>query len=1042
MCHAADIRSPASRGPACPPDCVTAMKLPLWCRRAPTRLLPAQISQRPLALLVLLALCGAVWIPTARLAQAQDIVQPIGPEQDVDSDEDGLPDVDERELGTSPRSPDTDGDGLLDGWEVQGYRNGRLFEPLHMYGADPLRKDIFVEIDWMLTADGSSTENARLAYQAAVDITRVFEDSGTGIRIHFDLGADIESLLAPEEIDDAFDTDAFAATLDTAKLIPFRESFPSRPGCAQAEGQLSLYNLYTHSQYFRSARRNLFYYVIIAEQERPTQAEPSLGDASFNAFVDDFSDESARFAGLRPTGVHAILVYRRPLHSVDAETQRFRFSSALLHELGHAFGLGHGGVLANGRWDNSNDRANYVSVMNYRYLFWGTELRDGKPRIDFSHGVFTRSLVEHSLLESVGMGAFANDHILANLRVSRLPDSPFVSNIDWDRDGVLSGEPVRFDLNANQIIDDSPSSDHDDWRHLERSGFNGIGRRAFRGCGLSCARGETVVRLFGDYDGDGVTDVAFARGDEILTTLNRSDERFSMPEGGLTSISVDSWELSSGDGFLVGNFRGEGRDALFIHRGFEASLMRWSGSGLELAWHFDGTIPTVSPETSSWELTPHDTFVRLRSDDITIPDLLAVSNGEEVALVGTVAGDPPDGVSAIPELVVRWRAELRPDAPIAAETAPLVMRPGRSLRTGKKTVFAHNSRTFVEIFTDEEAPAVVQLSIDEGKIPGSPRFPDGWELDPDDCVRTADVDGDGDDELILSRSRQIGLVDWVAIGGDEGATETQAQLVWLARSQIGFWNLAQTTSMHTGRLISADRDALLLSSGSAWMALEWNSSRQEFDEASFDRQVLFGATRNLPLVSRQQLFVGSFLPERNDVVLARDDDSIAIAEFTEDGFEPVIFIDRESTPWTLSSDDVLLPANLDGDPETELFLRKSDLLCVLDFSPGTETPQILRLRENNFRLVPATMFKRGDANSDSAVDIADAVNILNFLFIGTVEIECQDAADVDDNGGLDLSDPINLLNFLFSVTSFEVPPPGARTPGIDPTVDGIDCPRF
>ena len=44
---------------------------------------------------------------------------------DPDTDGDGLPDVEERWLGTDPRQPDTDGDGLPDGWEVA---NG--FDPL------------------------------------------------------------------------------------------------------------------------------------------------------------------------------------------------------------------------------------------------------------------------------------------------------------------------------------------------------------------------------------------------------------------------------------------------------------------------------------------------------------------------------------------------------------------------------------------------------------------------------------------------------------------------------------------------------------------------------------------------------------------------------------------------------------------------------------------------------------------------------------------------------------------------------------------------
>ena len=47
---------------------------------------------------------------------------------------------------------DVDGDGLRDDWEVAGYdadHDGIVDEPLHRWGADPHRKDVFVEIDWM-----------------------------------------------------------------------------------------------------------------------------------------------------------------------------------------------------------------------------------------------------------------------------------------------------------------------------------------------------------------------------------------------------------------------------------------------------------------------------------------------------------------------------------------------------------------------------------------------------------------------------------------------------------------------------------------------------------------------------------------------------------------------------------------------------------------------------------------------------------------------------------------------------------------------------
>ncbi len=50
-------------------------------------------------------------------------------DQNLDSDHDGLTDVEEAKYGTDPHNPDTDGDGLSDGVEV------------HIWFTDPLKKD-------------------------------------------------------------------------------------------------------------------------------------------------------------------------------------------------------------------------------------------------------------------------------------------------------------------------------------------------------------------------------------------------------------------------------------------------------------------------------------------------------------------------------------------------------------------------------------------------------------------------------------------------------------------------------------------------------------------------------------------------------------------------------------------------------------------------------------------------------------------------------------------------------------------------------------
>ena len=59
-------------------------------------------------------------------------------------------------------------------------------------------------------------------------------------------------------------------------------------------------------------------------------------------------------------------------------------------------------------------------------------------------------------------------------------------------------------------------------------------------------------------------------------------------------------------------------------------------------------------------------------------------------------------------------------------------------------------------------------------------------------------------------------------------------------------------------------------------------------------------------------------------------------------------------------------------------------------------------------------FVRGDANSDTQVNLTDAVFILSHLFMGESAPACLAAADSTGNRTLDLSDSVFLLNYLFN----------------------------
>ena len=81
-------------------------------------------------------------------------------------------------------------------------------------------------------------------------------------------------------------------------------------------------------------------------------------------------------------------------------------------------------------------------------------------------------------------------------------------------------------------------------------------------------------------------------------------------------------------------------------------------------------------------------------------------------------------------------------------------------------------------------------------------------------------------------------------------------------------------------------------------------------------------------------------------------------------------------------------------------------------------------------------FLRGDMNLDGQVDLADAIDALQGIFMGGTMI-CRDSADWNDDGAVDVSDPISTLNYLFAGG----PAPALPFPlcGSDPSFDTLDC---
>jgi hypothetical protein len=81
-------------------------------------------------------------------------------------------------------------------------------------------------------------------------------------------------------------------------------------------------------------------------------------------------------------------------------------------------------------------------------------------------------------------------------------------------------------------------------------------------------------------------------------------------------------------------------------------------------------------------------------------------------------------------------------------------------------------------------------------------------------------------------------------------------------------------------------------------------------------------------------------------------------------------------------------------------------------------------------------FVRGDANQDSAINIADAIAILTYLFASAGSLPCMDAADLNDDETLNIADVVRLLMWLFADSS---PPPPPTVCGPDPAGEILGC---
>jgi hypothetical protein len=258
--------------------------------------------------------------------------------------------------GTDPLDPDTDDDGILDGDEFAGTLGGLDLPAL---GADPCRKDVFVEIDWVYATGQPPDRNMPHANQVARLVAAfaaapsVNADGSTGVSLHVDVGQ------APYGGGHSVPDPGGDDTLDFASfLFDGGEHYVIKAGN------------------FAASRNGYFRYALMADRYSVGgEYQNSSGLAEVPG--DDFVVTMGQWA----VGDHDFI------------------GNTIMHELGHNLVLQHGG------FQQRNFKPNYNSVMNYWYQFCGTDLDfDVIPDngLDYSRGVNV-SLDESNLVEAAGV---------------------------------------------------------------------------------------------------------------------------------------------------------------------------------------------------------------------------------------------------------------------------------------------------------------------------------------------------------------------------------------------------------------------------------------------------------------------------------------------------------------------------------------------------------------------------------------------------------------------------------------------------------------
>ena len=298
-------------------------------------------------------------------------------------------------------NPDTDRDGIWDGDEVYGTLDGL---DLPAMGASPVRKDIFVEVDWMNDSDECGPHSHRPSASAVAAVESAFADSPvvnpyggpTGVNLHIDYGQGAPFVNG--------------TNIGSDTVVVFGSEFN------------------TYKAAFFDAKRNGYFHYAIFCHRHTAPDNNSSGLAEING--DDF------------------------IVSLQCYLTDSNVSKTTMHELGHNLNLRHGG------FENRNYKPDYNSIMNYRYQFAGIDddcdaVGDGT--LDYSIGS-RLDLDEDHLDETHGVcGSLGIDWDGGGLQTNVARNINCVAGVSAAC-GVASGS--CYDDTCDLLVD------YDDWSNI------------------------------------------------------------------------------------------------------------------------------------------------------------------------------------------------------------------------------------------------------------------------------------------------------------------------------------------------------------------------------------------------------------------------------------------------------------------------------------------------------------------------------------------------------------------------------------------------